>query len=59
MNIVTPSIRLEVLTAEVSSGELLFNLLTDRYERRATVVTTNLLCGADGNAELRRDEAVS
>ena len=23
-------------------GELLFNLLTDRYERRATVVTTNL-----------------
>jgi DNA replication protein DnaC len=23
-------------------GELLFNLITDRYERRATVVTTNL-----------------
>jgi len=22
-------------------GELLFNLLADRYERRATVVTTN------------------
>lgn len=27
-------------------GELLFNLIADRYERRATVVTTNLLCGA-------------
>ena len=25
-----------------TGGELLFNLLTDRYERRATVVTTNL-----------------
>jgi DNA replication protein DnaC len=25
-----------------AGGELLFNLLTDRYERRATVVTTNL-----------------
>jgi DNA replication protein DnaC len=23
-------------------GELLFNLITDRYERRATMVTTNL-----------------
>src|SRR5436190_1854132 len=30
-------------------GELLFNLLTDRYERRATVVTTNRLCGAPHN----------
>jgi DNA replication protein DnaC len=27
---------------ERAGGELLFNLLTDRYERRATVVTTNL-----------------
>ena len=25
-----------------AGGELLFNLITDRYERRATVVTTNL-----------------
>ncbi len=25
-----------------TGGELLFNLLTDRYEQRATVVTTNL-----------------
>lgn len=25
-----------------TGGELLFNLLTDRYERRATVITTNL-----------------
>jgi DNA replication protein DnaC len=25
-------------------GERLFNLITDRYERRATVVTTNLAC---------------
>ena len=27
---------------ERAGGELLFNLITDRYERRATVVTTNL-----------------
>ena len=27
---------------ERAGGELLFNLLTDRYERRATIVTTNL-----------------
>ena len=25
-------------------GELLFNLLADRYERRSTAVTTNLAC---------------
>ena len=25
-----------------AGGELLFNLITDRYERRSTVVTTNL-----------------
>src|SRR6266511_890609 len=37
-------------------GELLFNLITDRYERRATVVTTNLafaewvpVCAGDEN----------
>lgn len=29
-----------------TGGELLFNLIADRYERRATVVTTNRLCGA-------------
>jgi len=27
---------------QVSFGELLFNLLADRYERRSTIVTTNL-----------------
>ena len=27
---------------ERSGGELLFNLLADRYERRSTIVTTNL-----------------
>ena len=25
-----------------AGGELLFNLLSDRYERRSTIVTTNL-----------------
>ena len=29
-------------TVRPVGGELLFNLITDRYERRATVVTTNL-----------------
>ena len=38
-------------------GELLFNLITDRYERRATVVTTNLdVCGM-GHGLRRRREA--
>jgi DNA replication protein DnaC len=32
-----------------SGGELLFNLLTDRYERRATVVTTNLAFAPNGS----------
>jgi DNA replication protein DnaC len=32
----------EVVPFERVGGELLFNLITDRYERRATVVTTNL-----------------
>ena len=27
---------------ERAGGELLFNLLADRYERRSTIVTTNL-----------------
>ena len=27
---------------ERTGGELLFNLLADRYERRSTIVTTNL-----------------
>jgi len=28
---------------ERAGGELLFNLLADRYERRSTIVTTNLV----------------
>ena len=28
---------------ERAGGELLFNLLADRYERRSTIVTTNLI----------------
>jgi DNA replication protein DnaC len=33
---------LGVVPVEPAGGELLFNLMTDRYERRATVVTKNL-----------------
>ena len=32
-----------------AGGELLFNLLSDRYERRSTLVTTNLSFGASGS----------
>ena len=28
---------------ERTGGELIFNLLADRYERRSTIVTTNLI----------------
>ena len=45
----TPAITRDLIVDELgfvpfdrTGGERLFNLLTDRYERRATVVTTNL-----------------
>ena len=38
-------------------GELLFNLITDRYERRATVVTTNLAFAEWVTVFARRREA--
>src|SRR6476646_2789549 len=38
-------------------GELLFNLITDRYERRATVVTTNLAFARIGERVCRRRKA--
>jgi hypothetical protein len=35
-------IELGLVLFDRAGGELLFNLITDRYERRATIVTTNL-----------------
>jgi DNA replication protein DnaC len=39
---------------ERTGGELLFNLLAQRYERRATVITTNLAFGV-GQGFRRRE----
>jgi DNA replication protein DnaC len=41
-----------------AGGELLFNLITDRYERRATVVTTNLAF-AEGVTVFAGDEKLT
>ncbi len=37
-----PNVREGCNSRTAAGGELLFNVITDRYERRATVVTTNL-----------------